>query len=65
MFILVFFQLLCMCEIFSCEKLKEKKMEFRTFGGQSELLSPGGARAFQIKLNKQTNSLLTINWIFI
>lgn len=47
-FILVFFQLLCMCEMFSYEKLKEKRWNSGRLGGQSELLSPGGARAFQI-----------------
>ena len=46
------------------QKTTESKEGMRTFGkGQSELLSPGGAGAFQIKLNKQVNSLLTIGYL--
>lgn len=51
-----------------CVKFFQKTTERRNqdcWGGQSELLSPGGAGAFQINLNKPVNSLLTINWMFI
>lgn len=56
-FILVFFQLLDMCESISKHFLKEKGWNLGLLEGQSELLSPGGAGAFQIKLTKQVNSL--------
>lgn len=52
-----------MCEIFS--KKKQLKEGIRTVREeQSEILSPGGAGAFQIKLNKPVNSLLTIVCLF-